>query len=194
MAEGDDVTAAGTGGSELRRDQGRRGAPRARSVAIFGSVARGDDTADSDLDFLVEFEAGSSLFDLVYLRDDLTQLLGHDVDVVSSGGLLPKTTTSAERPCACEPQRRQAPQRHPSHVCRRCTDRGTWPRKPSTPTPHCGWRSALEVAAGGGPVVRVGIGVVERPPLAGSGCPAAVVDRSGDGSGGLVDGEQLHGR
>ncbi len=63
---------------------------KAHSVAIFGSVARGDDTPDSDLDFLVEFEAGSSLFDLVYLRDDLSALLGRDVDVVSSGGLLPE--------------------------------------------------------------------------------------------------------
>ncbi len=45
---------------------------------------------DSDVDFLVEFEPGSSLFDLVYLRDDLSGLLGRPVDVVSMGGLLPE--------------------------------------------------------------------------------------------------------
>jgi len=39
-------------------------AHKAMSVAVFGSVARGDDTDASDTDFLVEFESGSSLFDL----------------------------------------------------------------------------------------------------------------------------------
>ena len=63
---------------------------RARRIAVFGSVARGDETPGSDLDFLVEFEAGSSLFDLVRLQDDLAVLLGHPVDVVSLGGLLPR--------------------------------------------------------------------------------------------------------
>ena len=60
------------------------------SVAIFGSVARGDERPDSDLDFLVDFAGGASLFDLVRLQDDLEQLLGRPVDVVSSGGLLPE--------------------------------------------------------------------------------------------------------
>jgi hypothetical protein len=56
-------------------------------VSLFGSVARGDDTADSDIDFLVEFDAGSSLFDLMDLQEALEQLLGVPVDVVSVGGL-----------------------------------------------------------------------------------------------------------
>ncbi len=60
---------------------------RGRSVAIFGSGARGDDNDSSDIDFLVEFEPGSSLFDLLHLQDELRGLLGCDVDVVSSGGL-----------------------------------------------------------------------------------------------------------
>lgn len=60
---------------------------RGRSVALFGSVARGDDSADSDVDFLVEFEAGSSLFDLMDLQEALAELLGERVDVVSVGGL-----------------------------------------------------------------------------------------------------------
>ncbi len=57
------------------------------AVSLFGSVARGDDTADSDIDFLVEFDAGSSLFDLMDLQEALEQLLGVSVDVVSVGGL-----------------------------------------------------------------------------------------------------------
>lgn len=54
---------------------------------MFGSVARGDDTPESDIDFLVEFEPGSSLFDLMDLQEALEQLLGVSVDVVSVGGL-----------------------------------------------------------------------------------------------------------
>jgi len=62
-------------------------AHKAVSVAVFGSVARGDDTDTSDIDFLVEFEPGSSLFDLLHLQDALTELLGCEVDVISAGGL-----------------------------------------------------------------------------------------------------------
>jgi len=58
-----------------------------RAVALFGSVARGDDTPESDIDFLVEFEPGSSLFDLMDLQEAPEQLLGVSVDVVSVGGL-----------------------------------------------------------------------------------------------------------
>lgn len=58
-----------------------------RSIAIFGSVARGEDTDESDIDFLVDFEPGSSLFDLLHLQDELTAILGCAVDVVSIGGL-----------------------------------------------------------------------------------------------------------
>jgi uncharacterized protein len=60
---------------------------RGRSIAIFGSVARGDESGASDIDFLVEFEDGSSLFDLLHLQDELRELLGVAVDVVSAGGL-----------------------------------------------------------------------------------------------------------
>lgn len=57
------------------------------AVSIFGSVARGDDTPSSDIDFLVEFDPGSSLFDLMDLEEALQSLLGVPVDVVSTGGL-----------------------------------------------------------------------------------------------------------
>ncbi|HEY4410032.1 MAG TPA: nucleotidyltransferase family protein [Acidimicrobiia bacterium] len=63
---------------------------RGRSIAIFGSVARGEDDPGSDIDFLVDFEPGSSLFDLLHLQDELTELLGVPVDVVSVGGLKPQ--------------------------------------------------------------------------------------------------------
>jgi uncharacterized protein len=60
---------------------------RARSVRVFGSVARGDAGENSDIDLLVDFEPDSSLFDLLHLTEELEQLLDHRVDVVSTGGL-----------------------------------------------------------------------------------------------------------
>ena len=59
-----------------------------RSIAVIGSVARDEATPWSDIDFLVEFEPSSSLFDLVHLEEALAELLGVDVDVVSAGALL----------------------------------------------------------------------------------------------------------
>lgn len=60
---------------------------RGRDVRVFGSVARGDDSFESDIDLLVTFERGTSLLDLVGLEDELRDMLGVDVDIVSSGGL-----------------------------------------------------------------------------------------------------------
>ena len=61
-----------------------RGASRVR---VFGSVARGDATEASDIDFLVDLEDGRSLFDLGGLLMDLRDLLGRDVDVITEAGL-----------------------------------------------------------------------------------------------------------
>jgi predicted nucleotidyltransferase len=61
----------------------------ARNVRVFGSVARGDDRADSDLDLLVEMEDGRSLLDLVGLEQQLEDLLGRDVDVLTDASLDP---------------------------------------------------------------------------------------------------------
>jgi predicted nucleotidyltransferase len=63
------------------------GRHRARSISVFGSVARGEDRPDSDADFLVEFEPGASLLDLMGIQDELEALLGCPVDVLSVGGL-----------------------------------------------------------------------------------------------------------
>ena len=63
-------------------------AHRGRRAYLFGSLARGEETSSSDVDVLVEFEPGSSLFDLMHLEEALTDLLGVSVDVVSTGGLL----------------------------------------------------------------------------------------------------------
>ena len=53
----------------------------AHNVRLFGSVARGEARADSDIDFLVEFEPNRSLLDQVGLGLDLEELLGRKVDI-----------------------------------------------------------------------------------------------------------------
>ena len=59
----------------------------ASNVRIFGSIARGEADAESDIDLLVDLEPGRSLFDLGGLLMDLQDLLGHKVDVVTEKGL-----------------------------------------------------------------------------------------------------------
>ena len=58
-----------------------------RRVRLFGSVARGEEHEGSDIDLLVEFMPGSSLFDVMHLSQELEELLDHRVDVISEGGL-----------------------------------------------------------------------------------------------------------
>lgn len=60
---------------------------KASEVEVFGSVARGQDQPGSDVDLLVRFTADASLFDQVGLAQDLEDLLGVHVDVVSMAGL-----------------------------------------------------------------------------------------------------------
>jgi predicted nucleotidyltransferase len=62
----------------------------AYNLRIFGSVARGDNTPESDIDFLVDLQPGRSLLDLGGLLFDLTYLLNTDVDVITEKGLRPR--------------------------------------------------------------------------------------------------------
>jgi len=57
------------------------------TIALVGSMARSEYDGDSDYDFLARFADGASLFDLVGLKEDLEELLGRDVDVISERGL-----------------------------------------------------------------------------------------------------------
>ena len=59
----------------------------ATSIKLFGSAATAHDRADSDVDFLVDMEPGRSLLDLGGLQAELAELLGCDVDVVTTRGL-----------------------------------------------------------------------------------------------------------
>lgn len=51
------------------------------NIRVFGSVARGDATADSDIDLLVDFRVRQSGLDLIAFAQDLEQLLGYRVEV-----------------------------------------------------------------------------------------------------------------
>lgn len=62
-----------------------------QNVRVTGSVARGDATPSSDIDVIVDPLPEASLFDLAQFADDLEQLLGHPVDVLSSRSLDPDT-------------------------------------------------------------------------------------------------------
>jgi len=65
------------------------------SISLFGSLAIGAESDTSDGDFLVQFEPGSSLFDLLHLQDDLEELLECAVDVVSIGASSPSSCSIA---------------------------------------------------------------------------------------------------
>jgi len=62
----------------------------AMNVRVFGSVARGDNRPESDIDFLVNLELGRSLLDLARLLRELSTLLDCPVDVVTEAGLNPR--------------------------------------------------------------------------------------------------------
>lgn len=62
----------------------------ASNVRVFGSVARGESDAASDVDFLVDFDPKKSLFDLGALLVDLQDLLEVEVDVVPEDWMRPQ--------------------------------------------------------------------------------------------------------
>lgn len=61
----------------------------ARNVRVFGSAARGDAGPASDIDLLVAMDPGRSLLDFVGLWQELEDLFGLKVDLVSEGGISP---------------------------------------------------------------------------------------------------------
>lgn len=71
---------------EILRIAGEYGASEVR---IFGSAATGRSNADSDIDVLVKLQPGRSLLDIVALKQDLEDLLGRDVDVVTEASISP---------------------------------------------------------------------------------------------------------
>jgi predicted nucleotidyltransferase len=60
-----------------------------RNVRIFGSQALGEAKPDSDVDILIDLESGRSLLDIVAIKQDLEDLLGCSVDVVTEAAVSP---------------------------------------------------------------------------------------------------------
>jgi hypothetical protein len=92
---------AGTGRDEVLRRQALirtlAKAHGARSVELFGSAARGEDLPGSDLDFMVELEAGRSLLDLIGFAEDLQEALGRKVEAVTAAGMKRRVLAEARR-------------------------------------------------------------------------------------------------
>ena len=56
-------------------------------IGIFGSFARNEDTVESDIDILVKFKNIISLFDLVRIHRELSQILVKNVDLVTESSI-----------------------------------------------------------------------------------------------------------
>jgi predicted nucleotidyltransferase len=65
-----------------------------KSLAVFGSLARGEATPSSDIDVLVEFDRPVGLFEFIRLKLYLEELTGRSVDLVTPDALRPALRTN----------------------------------------------------------------------------------------------------
>lgn len=74
---------------DMKRREVREAVSRFRTSnpRVFGSVLHGTDRDGSDLDLLVDVLPGATLFDLADLEEELTSILGVDVDLLTPGDL-----------------------------------------------------------------------------------------------------------
>jgi len=66
-------------------------------ISLFGSVVRGEDSPESDLDILVQFREPVGLLTLARLRRELSERLGRNVDLVTEAALSPYIRPFVER-------------------------------------------------------------------------------------------------
>lgn len=88
------ATLVEAGGPILRRLAEDAGYGR---LAVFGSVARGAATGDSDIDLLVEAPEGTSSFEFIEFKQLLERVLGRQIDLVDYGGLKPRLDDDIRR-------------------------------------------------------------------------------------------------
>ena len=70
-----------------------------KSLAVFGSMARGDDHEGSDVDILVTFEGPATFDDFFDLKFYLEDTLGRSIDLVTPKALRPEMRPRIEREC-----------------------------------------------------------------------------------------------
>jgi hypothetical protein len=68
-----------------------------KSLAVFGSLARGEAQPDSDVDLLVEFAGTATLDGFMGLKFFLEDLLQRRVDLVTRAALSPRLRSTIER-------------------------------------------------------------------------------------------------
>jgi len=71
----------------IRSNQSELASKGVESLAIFGSIARGEANIDSDVDMLVSFNQAIGLFDFIRVKLYLENLIGRSVDLVTADAL-----------------------------------------------------------------------------------------------------------
>ena len=67
-------------------------------MGVFGSVARGDERTDSDIDIIIEYNHNDkSLFDLIRLEDRLSKLFNREVDLLTENSIKPYIVDNVEK-------------------------------------------------------------------------------------------------
>jgi predicted nucleotidyltransferase len=70
---------------------------KVKSLALFGSIARGESSSTSDIDLLVEFEGPATYDQYIALKHFLEDILGSKVDLVMNKVLKPRMRSVVER-------------------------------------------------------------------------------------------------
>jgi len=69
----------------------------ASKIAIFGSYARNEQTTSSDIDILVDFSDRKTLLDLIGIEQELEELLGKKVDLLTAPAIHPRRKEYIEK-------------------------------------------------------------------------------------------------
>jgi len=67
------------------------------NVGVFGSVARGEETSESDIDLLVDVAPDTGLLSIIRAQDELEKLLGREIDLIPRAGLKPRVAIEVTR-------------------------------------------------------------------------------------------------
>lgn len=66
-------------------------------IGVFGSYARGEENENSDLDLLIDFEQKVDLLELIGIEQELTELLGIKVDLITERSVHSKLKSFIEK-------------------------------------------------------------------------------------------------